>query len=73
MLVWIDSPHLFLYLFILTKRNKAETNKGSAGFNNGEPKFFLLVVLLSIKLLCLFFICSPDFVYSSKANVKYAN
>ena len=32
--------HLFLYLFILKKETKVETNKGSAGLNIGETKLF---------------------------------
>ena len=43
--VWLlclrDLPTLILIpAFIQTKRNKAETNNGSAGLNTGEPKFY---------------------------------
>jgi len=33
-------PHLFLYLFYLINKNKKRTNKGSVGWNTGEPKSF---------------------------------
>jgi hypothetical protein len=40
--VWSISPTLILVPVYSNKRNKVETNKGSASFNTREPKFYSL-------------------------------
>ena len=49
----LSPPHLSVYLFIQTRRNKVETNKGSASLNTGMPKFIIIIFFFIILLLVL--------------------
>jgi len=48
-------PHLFLYMFLFNKETKYATNKGSIGLNTGEPKTYLLLLLLYLSIYYVYF------------------
>jgi hypothetical protein len=60
------TPILVPALFLTKKQNKeTETSNGPTGLNTEEPKIIIIIFFY-------FFIYLPDFLYSSKANVKFA-